>query len=395
MADIFDKAKAVEDYVIDFRRDLHMHPELSGVEFRTQQRIMEELDKLGIPYRKVGNTSLVATLNEGKGKVVALRGDTDALPVLEQADVEFKSTIEGNSHACGHDAHAAMLLGAARVLSEMKDEIDGEVRFFFQEGEETFTGAKLIVEEGGMDGVDVVFGMHGMTFFGDKYLTTGTYDITPGYRMSGCDTIYVKFEGTSAHGSAPNLGRDAVHAAANFVVGLNDVVTKSVDPQQACVLNVGRFVGGTKANIVAKYAEMDISMRYFDAEAREALHEGIRRLAKSFELRYEMKIDVDIEESALSLYNDEAISELARGSAEKIFGPDKYIEFKRSMGSEDMPYYFQKAPGCYAFLGIYNEDIEAVYFPHHERYKADEAAFKYGTALHVQFVLDYLAQANA
>lgn len=392
MTDAKQKAMAIESYIIDFRRDLHRNPELSGKEFRTQERIMEELDKLGIPYRKVGNTSLVATLNEGKGKVIALRGDTDALPVLEEADVDYKSTVQGCSHACGHDGHAAMLLGAAKILSEMKDEINGEVRFFFQEGEETFSGAKLIVAEGGMDGVDAVFGMHGMTMFRGKNLYTGTYDVTPGYRMAGCDTIFVKFEGTSAHGSAPNLGRDAVHASAKFVTGIQDIVTKCVDPQQSIVLNVGRLSGGTKANIVAKYAECDISMRYFDKDVRADVHAGLKRHAQAIADMYQMKVDVEIEESTIALYNDENITAIAKKSAEKVFGPDKYIEFDRSMGSEDMPYYFEKAPGCYAFLGIYNEDIEAVYFPHHERFRPDEAAYPLGTALHVQFVLDYFAE---
>lgn len=390
MMNILDKAKALDRYIVEFRRDLHRNPELSGKEVRTQERLMEELSKLGISYRKVGNTSLIATLNEGKGKVVALRADTDALPVLEQADIDYKSEIEGLAHACGHDAHTAMLLGAARILSEMKDEIPGEVRFFFQEGEETFTGAKLIVQAGGMEGVDVVFGMHVFTFFKGVYLPTGTFDLTPGYKMAGCDTIFVKFEGVSGHGSAPNLAKDTIHPAALFVTDLQGIVTKNVDPQQACVLNVGRFSGGTKANIISKYAEVDISMRYFDEEAREALHAGIRRHAQAIADMYEIKVDVDIQESALSLYNDEEVSLLAQEAGYKIFGADKRVEFARSMGSEDMPYYLQHAPGCYAFLGIYNEDIEAIYFPHHERFKVDEDALKLGAAYHVQFTLDYL-----
>ena len=338
----------------------------------------------------VSDTILEAVLNEGKGKVVALRADTDALPVLEQADVDFKSEIEGWGHTCGHDAHSAMLLGAARILSEMKDEVPGEVRFIFQEGEETFTGAKLVVAEGGMDNVDAAFGMHVFTFFRDKTLPTGTFEMTPGYRMAGCDTIYVKFEGVSGHGSAPNNAKDTIHPAAMFVTDIQSIIAKNVDPQQSCVLNVGRFSGGTKANIVSKYAELDISMRYFDAQAREALHAGIRRHAQAIADMYEIKVDVIIEESALALYNDEAMTAIAQKSGDKVFGEGKRIEFQRNMGSEDMPYYLQKAPGCYAFVGIYNEDIESVYFPHHEKFKVDEAALKYGAAYHAQFTLDFL-----
>lgn len=349
MSKVLEKAKNIESYIIDFRRELHRNPELSGQEFKTQEKIMKELDKLGIPYKKAGNTSLIAVLNEGKGKVVALRADTDALPVLEQADVDFKSEIEGSAHACGHDTHTAMLLGAARILSEMKDELPGEVRFFFQEGEETFTGAKLIVEAGGMEGVDAAFGVHVFTFFKDKKLPIGTFDMTPGYRMAGCDTIYVKFEGVSGHGSAPHLEKDTIHPATMFVTDIQSIIAKNVDPQQACVLNVGRFHGGTKANVVSKYTELDISMRYFDQEAREAIHAGIRRHAKAIAEMYEVQVDVKIEESVLSLFNDEKLALMAQKSGDKVFGEGKRVEFDRNMGSEDMPFYLQKSPGCYAF----------------------------------------------
>lgn len=157
MSSILDKAQSIEDYIINFRRSLHKEPELSSQEFKTQEKIKVELDKLGIPYCKVGNTSLIATLKGARsGKTIALRGEIDALPINEEADIEFKSINPGVMHACGHDAHTAMLLGAARILTEMKDDLPGEVRFFFQEGEETFSGAKKIIEAGGMDALMLV-----------------------------------------------------------------------------------------------------------------------------------------------------------------------------------------------------------------------------------------------
>jgi amidohydrolase len=386
MSDILDKAKEVEKYVIAFRRELHENPELSGQEFKTQEKIMRELDKLGIPYEKAGNTSIIATLKGKKsGKTIALRGDIDALPVQEETKVEFASKTPGLMHACGHDAHAAMLLGAAKILSEMKDDIAGEIRFFFQEGEELFSGAKKIIEEGGMDGVDSCFAMHLM-----PSLETGYVDITPGYRMAGCDTIYVKFEGVSGHGSMPHLAKDTVHPACLFVTDLQGIVTKSINSQDPLVISVGKFIGGTKANIVSKYTDIDISMRYFSSEAREIAHSGIKRHAKAVADAYELKVDVEIEESALSLYNDDELSILADESATKVFGEGKNISTPRLMGSEDMPFYFQHAKGVYAFLGYRNEAKEAIYFPHHEKFKIDEDALKYGTALHVQFTLDYL-----
>ncbi len=386
MSNVLDKAKSLEEYIIQFRRELHEHPELSGQEYMTQKKIMRELDQLGLPYKKVGNTSLIATLKGGKrGKTIALRADIDALPVNEEAEVEFKSKTNGVMHACGHDAHAAMLLGAAIILYEMKDEIPGEVRFFFQEAEETFSGAKKIIEAGGMVGVDACFGMHGM-----PELETGTVNISSGYRMAGCDTIFVKFEGVSGHGSVPHLAKDTIHPACIFVTDLQGIVTKNINAQDPIVLSVGKFIGGTKANIVSKYTEIDISMRYFNPKVREVAHAAIKRHAKAIADAYEIKVDVQIEESALSLNNDAKLAELADRAATKVFGEGKNIALPRYMGSEDMPYYFQHGRGVYAFMGYRNEEKEAIYFPHHERFKIDEDYMKYGTALHVQFALDFL-----
>ena len=386
MDDMLREAKRIEGYMIQFRRDLHENPELSGEEYRTQGKIMEQLDLLGIPCEKAGTTSLIARLKGNKpGRTIALRADMDALPMEEETEVPFRSGVPGVMHACGHDAHTSMLLGAARILSERRDSIRGEIRFFFQEGEETFTGARKIIEAGGMEGVDACFGMHGM-----PGLETGFVDISPGYRMAGCDIITVRFEGVSGHGSAPHLARDTIHPACLFVTDLQGIVTKSIDVQEPIVLSVGRFSGGTKANIVAKYTEMDISMRYFDLQARETAHHAIRRHAKGIADAYELKVEVAIEEGPPSLYNDENLTRLADISCKKVFGPGRNQPIKRLMGSEDMPFYFNHAPGIYAFLGYRNEEKEAIYFPHHERFNFDEDALKFGAALFAQFALDFL-----
>lgn len=387
MENMLEKARTVEEYVVAFRRDLHEHPELSGQEVETQKKIMKELDEMGIPYRKVGSTSLIATIKGGRpgDKTVALRADTDALPVKEESGVEFTSKKEGVMHACGHDAHTAMLLGAARILNQMKDEIPGEIRLFFQEGEETFSGAKKIVAEGGMEGVDAAFGMHGM-----PSIEAGYASIMPGYRMAGADTIYVRFEGVSGHGSAPFKAKDTIHPASMFVVDLQSIVTKNIDPQEPIVLNVGKFQGGTKANIVAKFTELDITMRYFNPDARKIAHDGIRRHAQAIADAFEIKAEVEIEESTISMFNDPELTELAEKSFAKIAGEGHNVQLQRQMGSEDMPYYFQEAKGVYVLMGYENKEQGAVYFPHHEKFKIDEDYMKYGVALHVQFALDFL-----
>jgi amidohydrolase len=383
---MLDKVKKYEDYIIRTRRKLHENPELSCQEFNTKKLILEELKKLNFEIKEIEDgTSIIATLKGGKpGKTIALRADFDALPIIEQSDVEFISKNHGVMHACGHDAHTSMLLGAANVLAEMRDEIKGEIRFFFQEGEEIFAGAKKIIAAGGMEGVDACFGMHGMP------IPTGTVNIESGYRLSGCDTIYVKFEGVSGHGSAPHLAKDTVHPACLFVTDIQSIITKNINPQEAVVVSAGKINGGTKANIVSKYTEVDLSMRYFNPEARKTVHDAIIRHAKAIAEAYEIKVDVNIEESTPSLNNDESMVNLANEVAKKIMGENCSIPMQRPMASDDMAFYFQRAKGVYAFIGYKNEEKGSIYFPHHEKFKLDEDYFKYGAAMFVQFALDYL-----
>ncbi|GAA0232418.1 M20 metallopeptidase family protein [Metaclostridioides mangenotii] len=388
MSDILSRAKGIEDYIIAFMREMHENPELSGQEVRTQARIIEELEKIGVDYKKAGRTSVVAWIKGNKpGKTVVLRADIDALPMQEESDVDFKSNVDGRMHACGHDAHASMLMGAVKLLSEMKDQIKGEVRFFFQEAEETFEGAKRIIAEGWMKGVDACFGIHNY-----PEIEVGKLAINKGYIQAGCDTIYVKFEGVSGHGSTPHLANDTIHPAAMFVTDIQGIITKNVDAQEPIVVSVGKFNGGTKANIIAKYTELDISMRSFEREARARVHEAIKRHAKAIADAYEIKVDVNIEESALSVYNDEVLADVAIGSSFELFGEDRVVELNKLMASEDMSFYLEYAKGVTAWLGSKNVEKGCIYPPHHEKFKVDEDFLKYGAALHSQFAVNFLNQ---
>jgi amidohydrolase len=388
MSDILSRAKGIEDYIIAFMREMHEIPELSGQEVRTQARIIEELEKIGVDYKKAGRTSVVAWIKgNNPGKTVVLRADIDALPMQEESDVDFKSNVDGRMHACGHDAHASMLMGAVKLLSEMKDQIKGEVRFFFQEAEETFEGAKRIIADGWMKGVDACFGIHNY-----PEIEVGKLAINKGYIQAGCDTIYVKFEGVSGHGSTPHLAKDTIHPAAMFVTDIQGIITKNVDAQEPIVVSVGKFNGGTKANIIAKYTELDISMRSFEREARAKVHEAIKRHAKAIADAYEIKVDVKIEESALSVYNDEVLADVAIGSSFELFGEDRVVELNKLMASEDMSFYLEYAKGVTAWLGSKNVEKGCIYPPHHEKFKVDEDFLKYGAALHSQFAVDFLNQ---
>jgi len=194
----------------------------------------------------------------------------------------------------------------------------------------------------------------------------------------------------SGHSSAPNLAKDTIYPACIFVTDLQGIVTKNVDSQQPIILSVGKFIGGTKANVIGKYTDIDISMRYFDLKVREVVHEAIKRHAKAIADAYEIKVDTTIEQSALSLYNDDELTAIADNASKKVFGKGKNIALPKLMGSEDMSYYFQHTKGVYAMLGYRNEEKGSIYYPHNEKFKIDEDYLKYGTALHVQFALDFL-----
>lgn len=383
---VIDQSKALQDYVIKIRRELHEHPELSLQEFETQKRIMRELDAMGVSYEKAGTTSVVARINRGKSdQVVALRADIDALPIIEQSGLPFASKNPGVMHACGHDNHTAMLLGAIKILNGMKDALPGEVRCIFQEAEELCVGAKNVMADGHLNGVSAILGIHGMS-----NLPIGYYDVNPGFKLAGSDTIHVKFEGVSGHSATPHLAKDTIYPACMFVADLQSIVTKNVAPEETIVLSVGKINGGTKANIIAKYSELEISMRYFDPVVRQAVHEAIKRHADALAIAHEIKIDVIIEETALSLCNNERVTAIAQKSAEKVYGPNRNIDLCRLMNSEDMSYYFQQIDGTFAMLGYFNDEKESIYAPHHEKHTIDEDMLIYGTALYAQFAVDYL-----
>lgn len=384
-----DRVSDVEAKMVENRRHLHKYPELSGKEFETQKYIMNELDALDIPYKKVGSTSLIGQIEGGKtGKTVALRAEIDALPIIEKSGVDYASRNEGLMHACGHDAHTAMLLAAAEMLKDVQSELLGTVRLIFQEAEETLTGARRVVADGGMDDVDAIFAIHGMP------IDLGTYDVSPGYRMAGSDSIHVYFEGVSGHGSTPHLAKDTILPAATFVTQLDGMITKFIDSQLPVVVSVGKFDAGTRANIISKYASLAITMRYLDEQTRQKVHQKIHHLAKGIAQIYEVEVDVQIKESTISLKNDKKIVNLVDKAGEKVFGPNKNIPGPIVMASEDMPYYFEKAPGAYAFLGYGNKEKDTVYYPHHEKFNIDEDYMSYGAALHAQFAWDYLQENN-
>ncbi|HAQ41169.1 MAG TPA: amidohydrolase, partial [Clostridiales bacterium] len=278
-----------KQYIIDMRREFHMHPEISMHEERTAARITEELTKMGIPCVSIAGTGVIGIIKGGhEGKIIALRGDIDALSVTEKNDVPYKSQNKGIMHACGHDAHASMLLGAAAILNDMKDELNGTVKLLFQPGEEVAQGAKRMIEEGALNGVDEIFGMHV-----SGNIQAGKIAVGSGPRMASADMFKITVKGKGGHGSTPHLGVDALLAASAIVMNLQSIASREVSPMETVVVSVGKLVAGERFNVIPDEAVMEGTTRCFSYELRDRLPEMIKRIAKSTAETYRAEAELE------------------------------------------------------------------------------------------------------
>ena len=382
---IKELAKKYEQYTIDVRREFHMHPELSMKEVGTSDRIKEELTKIGIPFESIG-TGVVATIKgKNEGKTIALRADIDALEVNEMRDVPYKSKNEGIMHACGHDAHGAMLLGAAHVLNEIKDEFNGTVKLMFQPAEETAQGAKALIEGGALNGVDEVFGMHVMGNF-----PSGKIAVGEGPRMASADMFRIKVKGAGGHGSMPNYGVDALVAASSIVMNLQTVVSREISPMESAVVSIGKLSSGTRFNVIADEAIMEGTTRCFSYEVREQLPAAMQRIVKSTAASYRAEAEFEYKFLTAPTINNMESTERAKKAIEKIMSRDAVMEMPKMAGSEDFSEYLEMVPGTFAIVGIANKDKDTCYSNHHPMFDIDEDMLVNGVALHAQYAFDYL-----
>lgn len=385
------KALALQekDYIIGLRRWFHAHPELGTEEIRTTERIAEELRAAGVEVETFPDiTGCIGTLHGKKpGPTVMLRADIDALPIQEaDSGKPYCSQNPGVMHACGHDCHAAMLLGAAKLLAAHKDEIAGTVKFLFQMAEEIGTESRHYVEKGCLNGVDAIYGMHVWSL-----LPAGTFNLEDGPRMACSDRFTIRIHGQAAHGSAPHQGHDAVVAAAGVVMALQTLVSRVNDPQNTFVLTTGIMNGGTRDNIIAAEAELIGTTRTFDKAFRKTIPELIRRTAEAAAEAYGCTADCTYFFGPAPLINDHpGLNDIARHAAESILGPDSLVPMERQMGAEDFSVYMDGTPGLYGFLGCRNEE-KGITSPHHsDTFDVDEDVLPLGTAIYMQFALDFL-----
>ena len=388
------KALALEqkEYIIGLRRWFHAHPELGTQEIHTTARIVEELRADGIEVETFPDiTGCIGTLRGGRpGKTVMLRADIDALPIQE-ADLTkpYASQNPGVMHACGHDCHTAMLLGAAKILAAHREEIPGTVKFIFQMAEEIGAEARRYVEKDCLNGIDAIFGMHIWT-----PLPSGRFNMEDGPRMASSDRFTIRIHGQAAHGSAPHQGKDAVLAAAAVVMALQSLVSCANDPQNPFALTTGVMTGGTRNNIIAEEAELLGMACTFDRKFRKTVPDLIRKTACAAAEAYGCTAELDYFFGPAPVINEHhELNEIARNAAKDILGSDALIPMDRQMGAEDFSTYMEHVPGLFGFLGCRNEAKKDTASPHHSTtFDVDEDVLPYGTAITVHFAMDYLNQ---
>ena len=381
-------AKEQESYVIQCRHYLHSHPELSTKEVNTTRFIKEELEKMGVEVQEFeGITGCVGTIKGDKpGKTVMLRADIDALPITENPGKSYCSLNPGVMHACGHDCHTSMLLGAAKILSAHRDEIHGTVKLIFQMAEEIGRKSEEYVKRGALEGVDAIFVMHIWSA-----VPAGKVNFESGERMACSDRFTIKIHGKSSHGSAPHEGKDAIIAGAAAIQALQTIPSRINNPFNALVVTVGIFNGGTKENIIADQAELTGTVRAFNREFRNSMPEVIKSVVEPVVKGYGCSAEVDYYFGPSPLINDhEDLVQIARGAASKEMGEDALIPLKKMTGAEDFSVYMETVPGVFGYLGCRNEEKGIIAAHHHPAFDVDEDVLYHGTGIYVQFALDYL-----
>jgi amidohydrolase len=381
-------AESVLDQVVDWRRHLHRHPELSFQETGTAAYVAEVLAGFGdaLEIRRPAENSVLAVLDTGRpGRTVALRADIDALPIQEESGELFASEVPGVMHACGHDGHTAMLLGAARLLAGARDRLPGgEIRFVFQPAEETAPGgARDLVAAGAMDEVDLVYGCHLWA-----PMPVGQVAAMPGPFMAAADFFELSITGRGGHGGLPHEATDTIAIAAQVVANLQHVVARRTDPLESAVVTIGAFHAGDAANVIPGHAELKGTVRSFDAGVRKAMPSLVEDVVRGITSAHGAGYELEYVMGYRPVVNDERATALVR---EQI-GPEEAVEIAPIMGGDDFSAYLAEVPGCYAFIGAAPEGEG---FPHHHpRFRIDERALATGVRLHTAVAAAALKEAR-
>lgn len=430
-------AARIEPYLIEKRRFFHAHPELSGEEVNTTAAIAQELDAMGIEYAlpndfipgpapahytesenlaslKEAGKAFVrqdveaqggSTISSQSGLIVTIRGeapgaydeqgrprhrivlrsDIDALPILEQTGASYASKNEGVMHACGHDCHIAMMLGAIRLLNELREQLRGEVRIIFQPAEEISIGSRRMIAAGALDGVETIYGAHIWS-----EVEAGTVSIESGPRMANTDWFRVDISGSSAHGAMPHKGVDAIVVGAAIIEALQVVVSRDVSPFDPVVLTIGEFHGGVARNVMAGTSYLTGTVRSFDPKVREFLRERMEFMVHHVARSYSAKADFEWQSGNSALINDKKCAKRAIKSAVKVLGEDALAKYEGTLSGEDFSEYLRVVPGVFVFVGGKNPEKGADHPQHSCYYEVDESVLVSGAKLAAQYAFDFL-----
>jgi len=361
--------------LVNIRRDLHMYPELSFQEVNTPQKVADYLQNLGLEVRTgVGGRGVIGLLRGGAAqegaRTIALRADFDALPIQDEKEVPYKSRIPGVMHACGHDMHTAALLGAAYVVSKVKDELGGNVVFLHQFGEEKPPGgAKAMIEDGCLDGVDVIYGAHVW-----PALAVGEIAVTEGYAMAAGDLFEIEIKGHGGHGAQPHLTVDPVIAGCQLALNLQQIVSRRVNPLDPAVLTVASIHGGQASNVIPDTCKLTGTVRCFNPEVRQLLQDQIAKITRATCEAADAEGTVVFRQGYDALWNHPEKVRSVEEVAKRVVGEEKFKRVEPSMTGEDFSAYLQKVPGAFFFVGVGNPERDAIYPLHHPRFDGDERA---------------------
>ena len=374
--------KEIEKMIIDWRRDFHQFPELSFQEHRTGDVIADELRSMGLePKVKVGKTGVTADLKFGNGPMIGLRADMDALPIQETSGLPFSSQNDGVMHACGHDGHMAMLLGAAKALTQIDNQYNGTVRFIFQPAEEGEGGARYMIEDGCLEGIDEIYGIHVW-----NYQPVGEVGVKDGPVLAAADMFDIKIKGIGGHGAAPQGTVDSVVVASHLVQALQTIVSRNTNPLESTVISIGKINGGHNFNIIADEVSLSGTARAYSEENRNLIKTRMEEIIKGVEKTYNANITFDYKDGYPPTINHVGPTQKVLKAAEKVVGDKAGMPYL-SMGGEDFAYYLKEKPGCFFFVGSAPNEQELFETPHHcSHFTMDERALLVGPSIYLNLL---------
>jgi IAA-amino acid hydrolase len=391
---VLDDARSIQDWILDLRRRIHRQPELQYEEVETSRLVQKTLGELDIPFQaNIAETGVVATIGGGDGPCVALRADMDALPIHEEADVAFRSEVDGKMHACGHDCHTAMLLGAARLLKQQETELPGTVKLLFQPAEDGGAGGKRMLDEGALENPKVqrIFGLHVWPM-----AETGSVASRAGTFLAASGGLQIVVRGRGGHAAMPHLSIDPVTTSAKIITELQTIISRELDPLEPGVISITAVHGGEAYNVIPMEMTLRGTIRALTLAQLEIFQNRVHDVATLIAKANLCEAVVEFPGNAYPpTVNDEHCWELAGGIAADLLGSENVLESPPIMGGEDFAYYTETVPGCFVGLGVRNESIGADHNVHHPLFKVDEEALPIGSALHVAFALESLRELSS